>query len=359
MATRARTIGCLAVTLALAACGDEAPVPEDAGDPAELDAGAQHDAADDAGQADTGDAGLEDVRDAGLEDAGDARALLSATGLYADLTRDVLADGVVPFTPAAALWSDSADKRRWIALPPGTEIDTRNMDGWVFPVGTKLWKEFSLHGQRLETRLLEKTADARWEMVAYQWRTDGSDAEAVPEGVKNAAGTRHDIPSTKTCKRCHDGVADVVIGFSAVLLDHEGEGATLASLVADGLVSDAPSGPLTVPGSDSQRATLLYLHANCGNCHNDRTFISNVTDVDYFLNVATLGSVDTTNARRTLLRDLRKSGAVAQTDAYRRMSARGIQGQMPPIASELADEEGVALLEGWLEELLPLAAAQP
>ena len=53
--------------------------------------------------------------------------------------------------PTEALWSDGAVKRRFIYLPPGTTIDTTNMDEWVFPVGTKFWKEFSVDGRKLRT----------------------------------------------------------------------------------------------------------------------------------------------------------------------------------------------------------------
>src|SRR5262245_49773858 len=81
---------------------------------------------------------------------------LRDTGLYARATGDDLAGDVLPFTPQYALWSDGAEKRRWIRLPPGGRIDARDPDHWVFPVGTRLWKEFSL-GRRLETRMLERT----------------------------------------------------------------------------------------------------------------------------------------------------------------------------------------------------------
>ena len=43
--------------------------------------------------------------------------------------------------------------------PKDKKIDTENMDRWVFPVGTKVWKQFSLDGVKLETRLLEKRED--------------------------------------------------------------------------------------------------------------------------------------------------------------------------------------------------------
>ena len=81
---------------------------------------------------------------------------LTETGLFADAARESLAPGVMAYAPRFQLWSDGAEKRRWLWLPPGTRIDTSDMDSWVFPVGTKFWKEFTRDGVRVETRLLEK-----------------------------------------------------------------------------------------------------------------------------------------------------------------------------------------------------------
>jgi hypothetical protein len=56
--------------------------------------------------------------------------LLSETGLYADAAADVLADGVRPFEPKYALWSDGSVKRRWVYIPPCSQIDTTDPDYW-------------------------------------------------------------------------------------------------------------------------------------------------------------------------------------------------------------------------------------
>lgn len=303
------------------------------------------------------DAATEDI-DAGMApaDAGSSSdasttepELLSATGLYAGIEAGALRLGVRTYNPQGVLWADGSDKMRWIYLPPNTQIDTSDMDEWVFPVGTKLWKQFSSAGKRIETRLLEKRSDATWRHVSFLWNDDQRDAVAVPKGVKNAAGTEHDVPSERDCTRCHNGVSDAVIGFSAVQLSHDGPGLTINEAVAADMLSAPPSAAFTIPGDSTQRAALLYLHANCASCHNDRTFIANVTSVDFALRVATLASVSSTNAYRTLQRDLRRSGDVDKTATLVRMRARGVQGQMPPIASERVDSEGLLTVRTWLE----------
>ncbi len=68
---------------------------------------------------------------------------LACTGLYADIVTKTLAPGVRFYAPAVPLWSDAAQKGRWIQLPAGTQIDASDPNEWTFPVGTKVWKEFS------------------------------------------------------------------------------------------------------------------------------------------------------------------------------------------------------------------------
>lgn len=281
---------------------------------------------------------------------------LSDTGLYTDIATRTLADGVRMFAPKGTLWADGAEKQRWVYLPPGTQIDSSDMDGWVFPVGTKLWKEFSIDGTRIETRLLEKTSAERWRMIAFLWDEDEHDARAAPRGVRNARGMRHDVPNQQYCRRCHEGASDVAIGFSAVQLA-EVTGLDTAMLAGSGLLTKPPSAPLRVPGDEVARSALYYLHANCSSCHNPRTFISNATSVDFSLPVASLSAVETTSAYRTAERDLRRSGGLDQSEISSRMSARGVQGQMPPIASSRIDEQGVRSVRAWLSTI-PVAPGE-
>src|SRR5262245_20803994 len=68
---------------------------------------------------------------------------LSETGLYRDIATRGLAAGVISYDVRYELWSDGAEKQRYLYLPPGTQIDSSDMDGWRFPIGTKVWKTFS------------------------------------------------------------------------------------------------------------------------------------------------------------------------------------------------------------------------
>ena len=292
---------------------------------------------------------------------------LSETGLYSELGGggEALAPRVLAYTPAFQLWSDGATKRRWVSLPEGGVIDVRDADEWRFPKGTKLWKEFSRDGTRVETRMLLKYGDAEgdWAAAAYVWRTDGSDAELVPDGKTNALGTRHDVPPADRCMGCHGGRKSRVLGFSAVqLASAEGETAsTLAALAAAGALSgNVPDA--RPPGNETERAALGYLHANCSHCHNanrpetdgPRCYDPR-NDLDMSLSVSRLGNVGRTPTYETVVGEAVEPGDPDGSVLLERVSRRseGEIGtdQMPPLATERVDEEAVALLRRWIAEM--------
>ena len=209
---------------------------------------------------------------------------LRDTGLYVAGSSTTVRADVFAYTPRYALWSDGAAKQRWMSLPPGTFIDASRPDAWVFPPGTRLWKEFAHGGRRVETRYIERRADGRWRYAAYVWNEDGSDAVLAPAAglpalaVAQAPGGRYAVPSRDDCLACHQSAATPVLGVSAVQLaaGHdaaavEPRGPDLSTLLQRGWLRRLPP---TLPThlaavSASERAALGYLHANCGHCHND------------------------------------------------------------------------------------------
>ena len=71
------------------------------------------------------------------------------------------------------------------ACRPAPASTASEMDHWQFPVGTKLWKEFSRDGVLLETRLIERYGPGRedyW-MGAFVWKADGSEAVYAVDGA--------------------------------------------------------------------------------------------------------------------------------------------------------------------------------
>jgi hypothetical protein len=300
---------------------------------------------------------------------------LSETGLYADIVSDRLAPGVEAYRPRFELWTDGAAKRRWLHLPPGARIDSRDPDDWVFPVGTKVWKEFTRDGIRVETRLFHKTAEGPegWQFVAYVWDAQKTDAIAAPGGARNASGTAHDVPSQADCAACHSGSPDMLLGVSAVQLGHDtsplgaGErealGVTLETLASSGALTVEPASThVPLAGSPLDQAALGLLHADCGHCHRPGALAWDRVELDLHLTVQTASVLDATGAFRTAVgvptdrifdgNEARIApGAPGQSAVYVRMATRDILLAMPPIATKDVDTEGAQTVHDWIAAL--------
>jgi hypothetical protein len=215
---------------------------------------------------------------------------LSQTGLYSDFASRTISPRNLAYSPQYPLWSDGAQKRRWIYLPPGGTIDASDPDVWTFPIGTKIWKEFSFNGRPVETRLIERVGSTEWRFMSFAWKDDGSAAVlAPPTGLRDVAeiqpGLRHDIPSVLDCQACHVNRTTEVLGFSALQLSPDRDPSaphaeslssgmvTLPRLIKRRLLRSFPQTWLDHPprieaAGANGRPALGYLHANCGNCHN-------------------------------------------------------------------------------------------
>lgn len=345
--------------------GSDEPGPVDASRPPPDAAAPGMDAALPATSADAAaDAGSPDAQvDAGMTPL-TLPELLSETGLYVAGSTEDLAPGVHPYEPRYVLWSDGAEKQRYLFLPAGSQIDTSDMDAWRFPVGTKVWKQFSRDGKRLETRLFWKTTPTRWRKVAYVWNEGATDATAAEHGAPNVHGTTHDVPEEGACDSCHEGRPDFLLGVSAIQLAHAGSGTTLASLAAAGLLTDPPDRDLAPPNDPTWNA-LGYLHANCGNCHNQKSLVWGRVELDLWLTPAEVGGpASATRSYQSTVGvaitepvvgsaiTLRIApGQPAQSMLIERMKTRGSELAMPPTASEQVDDDGVAAISAWIEDL--------
>lgn len=299
---------------------------------------------------------------------------LRCSGLYADWASKTVASDVRQYDPGLHLWSDGASKTRWIYLPPGTKIDSSNMDQWTFSPGTKVWKEFVVGGVRIETRLIWKRPSGAWYLTTYRWSADGTSTTELLTGELDADGNGYEVPTQGACHDCHDGRIDSVLGFEAVALSSpQASGVTMATLTAGNLLTDPPASPITIPGNATAAAALGYLHMNCGtSCHNGDTGEAGYTGLLMRLDVATLASVQTTNTWTTGVgvNALFQVAGLADPSplifapcdpddsaAYYRMDHRDdVDGtpegtQMPPEVTHKVDTDGVAMIAAWLNGL--------
>jgi mono/diheme cytochrome c family protein len=285
------------------------------------------------------------------------------------------------FSPQYPLWSDGLTKRRSILLPKGTAIDTSDVDNWDFPVGTKFFKEFSLNGRKVETRMLWKASDAGWVPAAYVWNDAGTEAtlasdEGVPFVAEVAPNKRHSIPARNECAACHGTTRPVPLGFTALQLSTDRdpnaihgeplspEMLTLKTLLDERLLSPARTELVTAPprirtADPATRAVLGYLSANCAMCHNGNGEISALGPVIRYRELLADGDA----VARSLLGQPTRfqhpkapegTTVLVNVDApdlsaiLFRMRSRSPSYQMPPLGTVVRDQKAVDAVSHWI-----------
>jgi hypothetical protein len=375
----------------LVANGVEDDASNESSSPPPISAGSAADASDaadgadgavappiDAGSVPDGGDGANSVPN-GCADASVPPTTLECAGLYADFASQTLSPTAQAYAPAVPLWSDSAAKERWIELPPGQKIDISDPSEWVFPVGTKVFKQFTYEGRRVETRLFQKIATGTWVHATYAWNADQtatsiSYGETVPV---DADGGTWVIPTPDDCDSCHRGRTDRILGFEQVSLGLAGAtGLTLLQLVAQDLVAPLPTLVNLRIGDDGTglvAPALSWLHINCGvTCHNsnenaqgyaakmilrlDPTWLDGSPASSSWDPLRTTigvpcvsGSVE---GEPRILGGNPSASAIVQL-----ISERGPL-QMPPIASRVVDTADVAAVVNWISHMASAAGVQ-
>ncbi len=316
-----------------------------------------------------------DASDAGPDacaEAGVPPSTLECADLYADFASKTVAPNAKPYAPAVPLWSDGATKERWIELPPGQTIDATNPNEWVFPIGTKLFKQFSYEGKRVETRMFQKTAANFWVHATYAWNADET-ATQISFGATvpvDSDGGTWVIPTPDDCDLCHRGRLDRILGFEQVSLGLEGAtGLTLLQLVVQGLVTPAPTQVNLRIGDDGtglDAPALSWLHINCGvTCHNinegsdgygakmflrlDPTLLDGSPVTPTWDPLQTTVNVPCVSGSIAGLPRI-VPGNPAASVIVQLTSERGTL-QMPPVASRVVDTADVATVVAWIRHM--------
>jgi hypothetical protein len=301
---------------------------------------------------------------------------IECTGLYSNVATSELAEGVRPYAPAVPLWADYAEKERWLWLPPGTTIDATDPNEWIFPVGTKVWKEFTRDGIRVETRLFQKIEAGFWVRTTYAWNAALTTATISGGGDLpwGSDGGIYHIPTPDECDQCHRGRTDHILGFEQVSLGLDGAtGLTLPELVSEHLISPAPAlTHLTVgdDGTGAAAAPLEWLHINCGvTCHNDNsnstgfgssmrlrldpTLLDGGSSVAFDSRTTTIGMLANNPMwnGRTRIVPGDSSGSLLVTLITSRGTINPAQNQMPPIATLLVDTPDTDHVISWIMKM--------
>ncbi|MCJ8322100.1 MAG: hypothetical protein MJK12_20900, partial [Colwellia sp.] len=313
---------------------------------------------------------------------------LSASCLYSDKILRLISSQLIKFTPNYQLWSDGSNKSRWIYLPPHTQINTTNPDRWIFPVGTQIFKEFrqvtkdSSQEIKVETRHLQKitpgSGEDSWLISTYQWNEAQSEA-SLSMGASNVLNTDHDIPSQQDCIDCHKGNTDFILGFEAIQLSDKqakyafGYGPkrqleewTLQRLLDENKLTVPMEVPV-LPGSPIEQKALGYLHANCGNCHNE---LGHAAEEEaghlVFRHQLSFNTLNKTDVYQTAVNKKTRNFtavpfialgasedelAIYQSALYLRMNSTDEEYRMPMLAREKIDYQALSIIHRWLRTI--------
>ena len=147
---------------------------------------------------------------------------LSDYGFFKNpISNQIPIDRVYPYNIASPLFSDYAEKLRYIMIPDNKKISYDDELILDFPIGTVLIKTFyyledvrNKNSKRrlLETRLLKKIS-SEWIAIPYAWNDEQTDAELALAGERVDVSWIHGdgrpinitygIPNINQCKSCH------------------------------------------------------------------------------------------------------------------------------------------------------------
>jgi uncharacterized repeat protein (TIGR03806 family) len=220
----------------------------------------------------------EPVNDAAITGAAFPKAL-SEFAFFQDARDQHPSAGVHRYALNTPLWSDGAEKLRFIYLPKGTRLTADGEGLLQFPVGAAIIKSFAFgegEARRLiETRVLLHRAEG-WVALPYRWNAEQTEASLALAGGRldlvTPAGEAisYAIPNKNQCKSCHSKDGEVIpIGPKARNLSRE----WLGQMVKSGMLDHIPAGAGALPDwrthATGPAAPLAraYLDVNCAHCH--------------------------------------------------------------------------------------------
>jgi uncharacterized repeat protein (TIGR03806 family) len=290
---------------------------------------------------------------------------LSETGCVNRADPRQLAPGLVPYGVNVELWSDGADKSRYVALPDGAQIHVEDNGHFTLPERSVVLKDFRVDGKLVETRLLFRHEGGDWSGVTYEWNDEQTDAVLLDAAKEKVLpnGQTWSFPSPAQCFVCHTKLGGITLGLEA--LQQNGPltyatGRTANQLTTLSLIgyldkaidpAGAPRLPEltgTAPVEDRARA---YLHANCSMCHREG---SGTTRMDFrfgqprskLLGCAptNFAGIDDPNIH------ILSPGAPERSAIFLRMTTRQTD-QMPPLGTHQVDPVGSAVVGDWIRQL--------
>lgn len=298
--------------------------------------------------------------------------LLSEFGLF-EGGPDKPSAKLIPYSLKTPLFSDYAEKQRFIYLPQGGEVGVDREGHVSFPVGAALVKSFGYHDAAgklniIETRLLLHRANG-WVALPYVWRADKSDADlrvggtrvpvsfATPRG--QVMSISYAVPNKNQCKQCHN-TADQIQPLGPVLQNMEfASPADRKRLLKNAMLP--ASAPLPGVAWDDPKARLddraeAYLRVNCAHCHSPKGSASNSglffdkpmgDPVHYGLGKRPVAAGRGSGENEFIV----DPGHPEKSILIYRMKSTDPGIAMPELGRATAHDEGVELLSQWIASM--------
>lgn len=300
--------------------------------------------------------------------AGSMATKLSETGCVNKAKPTEAASGLIPYSVNSPLWSDGADKQRYLSLPNNTQVTLTSNGDFNFPIGSVLMKHFKFGEKFVETRLFAH-GELGWQGFSYEWndaQTDATLLSAAKDKMTNNVNWH--FPSSGQCLQCHTTAAGFSLGLETKQLNSNFV-YPVSQKTANQLTTLAHIGIFSSPLSTSQKTEKLYslsdsqattqqkarsyLHSNCANCHqpdgptpvNIDLRITTPLELMKVCNLApTAGDLGIANARIVATGDPLKSILL------KRMQVTDST-QMPPLARTVIDAQAVQVVSDWITSL--------
>lgn len=272
--------------------------------------------------------------------------------------------GLIGYTVNSPLWSDGATKDRWLFVPEGAKIGVLADGDFDVPPGSTAVKTFSVGGKKIETRLFVRYPDATWAGYSYEWNDAQTDATLLVGGKTKALadGASWTFPSRAQCFACHTSVAGFTLGLEVRQLDRDEDGTNqlerFAGVLDRKVVPNAlaPLRAADTAGASSDERVRGYLHANCSICHREG-YGAGAATIDLRIDKPLLATKTCNAAPQG--GDLGVPGAKIVTPGDPSKSTLALrmraldQNRMPPLATHVVDDAGVAAIESWIRDLPP------
>jgi uncharacterized repeat protein (TIGR03806 family) len=295
-------------------------------------------------------------------------ATLSAFGFFAGRTHTPSIH-LIPYQLKTPLFSDYAEKQRFIYVPTGGAITADGDGRLAFPVGAALIKSFGYPDDSgtlkiLETRVLLRRAGG-WVALPYVWRADGSDADLRVGGTRipvqfdhkgAKASISYAVPNKNQCKQCHssgDQIMPIGPVWQNMKFPRKGDREQfLKRLPQLARLAVAATWDEEKSGTIDERARS-YLKINCGHCHTPNGSASNS---GLFLDGSAREAVAYGIGKRPVaagrasgdLDFIIEAGRPDRSILISRMKSTEPGIAMPELGRTMAHDEGIKLLEDWI-----------